>query len=326
MCYVRRHWRSLLRIAISLGALAFILGSIGLEDVMDLIRHADLALMLVAFLLVLAGIALRAVRWMVLLRALDIHVPLRRLVELYFVGTFFNAFLPSGFGGDVVRVLELTQDTDTTAAVGTVIVDRMTGLLVLFVMALAALPFGADLLPGQAAWAIGLLAAGGVIIGGIVLQGGGLRRLGRWLPAPLSLSGEGALARTYRAVTDCGPQAIAQALGVSLAFNLMLVSFNYLVARAVGVDIAPAYFLFFVPVLSITLMLPISIGGLGVREGVAVVLFKQAAVGDAAAAAASLGVYLVSRILAGLLGGLVYLAQAARGLRAQKAAAAPEKG
>jgi hypothetical protein len=317
--YVQQHWRSLLRVVISLGALAFILSSIGLEDVVDLIRQADLALMLVAFVLVLAGVAVRAVRWMVLLHALGIYVPLRRLVELYFVGTFFNAFLPSGFGGDVVRVLELTQDTDATAALGTVIVDRMTGLLVLFVMALAALPFNAGLLPDEAAWAIGLLAAGGVMAGGVVLQGGLLRRLGGWLPSPLALSGEGALARTYRAVTDCGPRAIAQALGVSLIFNLMLVSFNYLVARAVGVDIAPAYFLFFVPVLSITLMLPISIGGLGVREGVAVVLFKQAGVGEAAAVAASLGVYLLSRILAGLLGGLVYLAQGARGLRAQRA-------
>jgi uncharacterized membrane protein YbhN (UPF0104 family) len=117
-------------------------------------------------------------------------------------------------------------------------------------------------------------------------------------------------------VTGCGPRAVAWALGVSLLFNLLLVALNYLVARAVGVDIALAYFLLFVPVLSVTLTLPISIGGLGVREGMAVLLFTQAGVGEAAAVAASLGVYLLSTVLAGLLGGLVYLAQGARGLRA----------
>jgi uncharacterized membrane protein YbhN (UPF0104 family) len=312
---VKRHWRNLLRIVVSGGALAFILSTIGLEEVVSLVRQADLTLMLAAFLLVIAGIVVRAVRWMALLRALEIQVPLRRLVELYFVGSFFNAFLPSGFGGDVVRVLELTQDTHAAAAVGTVIVDRMTGLLVLLAMALAALPFSTGLLPAETASAIGILAVGGLVVGGVVLQGGLLRRWSRWLPGPLSLTGTGALARAYRAVTDCGPRAIAQALGASLVFNLMLVALNYLAARAVGVDIAWTYFLLFVPVLSITLMLPISIGGLGVREGMAVILFTQVGVDEAAAVAASLGVYVVSRVLAGLLGGLVYLAQGARGLR-----------
>lgn len=326
MHFIKRHWRNSLRIVISLGALTFILTTIGLEEVIDLVRQADLVLMLVAFLLVVAGIAVRAVRWMALLRALGIRVPLRRLVELYFVGSFFNAFLPSGFGGDVVRVLELTQHTHATAAVGTVIVDRMSGLLVLFAMALAALPFSRGLLPGGVASAIGLIAAVGLIAGGIVLQGRLLRRLGRWLPGPLSLEGDGALARTYRAVTDCGPLAIAQALGVSLVFNLMLVTLNYLVARAVGVDIAFTYFLLFVPILSVTLTLPISIGGLGVREGMAAILFAQAGVDEAAAVAASLGVYLVSRVLAGLLGGLVYLAHGTLGLRARGDVADPAAG
>lgn len=324
MRFLKGHWQSLLRVVISLGALAFILGTSDPEEVVNLVRQADLTLMLVAFVLVIVGIVLRAVRWMVLLRTLNIQVPLLRLVELYFVGTFFNAFLPSGFGGDVVRVLELTQNTHAAAAVGTVIVDRMTGLLVLFAMALAVLPFSGGLLPPETISAIGFLAAGGLVAGGMVLHGGLLRRWGRFLPGRLSLTGENALARVYRAVTDCGSRAIVQALGVSLVFNLTLVTYNYLIARAVGVDIAFAYFLVFVPVLSITLMVPISVGGLGVREGAAKVLFPLAGVDEAAAVAASLGVYLVARLLAGLLGGLIYLMQGARGLRASRVPPDPQ--
>jgi uncharacterized membrane protein YbhN (UPF0104 family) len=319
MRFIRGHWQSLLRLVISLGALAFILVTSDPDQVVNLVRRADPKLMLAAFVLVVFGIVVRAVRWMVLLRALGIQVPLRRLVELYFVGTFFNAFLPSGFGGDVVRVLELTQDAHVAAAVGTVIVDRMTGILVLFAMALAVLPFSGGLLPAETISAIGLLAVGGLVAGGVVLHGGLLRRWGRLLPGRLSLTGENALARVYRAVTDCGPRAVAQALGVSVVFNLILVIYNYLIARAVGVDIAFTYFLVFVPVLSITLMVPISVGGLGVREGAAKVLFPLAGVDEAAAVAASLGVYLIARLLAGLVGGLVYLAQGARGLRASRA-------
>jgi uncharacterized membrane protein YbhN (UPF0104 family) len=319
MRFIKRHWRNLLRISISLGALAFILSTIGLQKVIDLARQANPALLLAAFLLFVVGTVARAVRWMALLRALNIQAPLRRLVELYFVGTFFNLFLPSGFGGDAVRVLELAQEAQATAALGTVIVDRMTGILVLFVMALLALPFSGGLLPAETSVSIALLSAGGLAAGGVVLQGGLVRRWGHWLPGPLALTGQGALARTLRAVSDCGPRAIAQALGMSLVFNLLLVNVNYLAARAVGVDIAMTYFLLFVPVLSITLMLPISVGGLGVREGMAVFLFAQAGVDKPAAVAASLAVYVVSTVLTGLLGGLVYLAQGARGLRANKA-------
>jgi uncharacterized membrane protein YbhN (UPF0104 family) len=62
-------------------------------------------------------------------------------------------------------------------------------------------------------------------------------------------------------------------------------------------------------------MVPISIGGLGVREGMAVFLFTQVGVDDAAAFAASLAVYLVSTALPGLLGGLIYLARGTLGLQ-----------
>jgi hypothetical protein len=318
MHFIKRHWRNLLRVTISLGALAFILATIGLQDILDLARQAKPAYLLAAFLLFVVGTVARAVRWMALLRALDIQAPLSRLVELYFVGIFFNLFLPSGFGGDAVRVLELAQEAQATAALGTVIVDRMTGLLVLFALALLALPFSGGLLPVEMSLTIALLSVAGLAAGGIVLQGGLLRRWGHWLPGPLALSGQGALARTLQAVSDCGPRAIAQALGMSLVFNLLLINVNYLSARAVGVEIALVYFFLFVPVLSITLMLPISVGGLGVREGMAVFLFAQADVDSAAAATASLAVYAISTLLTGLLGGLIYLIQGARGLRANK--------
>jgi hypothetical protein len=73
------------------------------------------------------------------------------------------------------------------------------------------------------------------------------------------------------------------------------------------------YFLVFVPVLSLTLTLPVSIGGLGVREGMAALLFTQIGVDEALAVAFSLAVYAITR-LTGLLGGLIYLLHNIRGL------------
>lgn len=308
-----RRWWAVARVVISLGLLVAVLLTIGLEELWATVSSASLPLLLAALALFIGGVVVRAARWRALLVALGIRLPFRRLVYLYFSGAFFNLFLPTGFGGDVVRVLELAQEAQATAALGTVVVDRLTGLLVLFAMALAALPFGGGLLSLQMRLLVGLLSTAGLIVGGLVLQGKWLRRLGSWLPGPLSLTGEGALARAYTAVTACGWRAVGQALFFSLLFNTLLILVNYLAALAVGMDIPLVYFLIFVPVLSVTLMLPISVGGLGVRETTAALLFAQIGVDEAVAVAASLSVYAVSA-LTSLFGGLLYLVQSLRSL------------
>jgi uncharacterized membrane protein YbhN (UPF0104 family) len=311
---MRKRWWTIARLFISLGLLTFVLLTIGLERIGRTLLHADTGPLLIAFGLYVAGVVVRAIRWRALVLALDLHVPLGRLVYLYFVGTFFNTFLPTGFGGDVVRVLELAQEAQTAVVLGTVVVDRLTGLLVLFAMALLALPFTVGLLPLNIWLPIAALAATGLVAGGLVLQGAWLRRLGRWLPGPLSLAGPGPLARAYDAVTACGWRAVLAALFYSFIFNSLLVLLNYLAARAVGMRLSLTYFLVFVPVLSLALMVPISFGGLGVREGVAVLLFTQVGVDEALAVAFSLAVYAIAR-LTGLFGGLLYALQSIRGLR-----------
>ena len=108
----------------------------------------------------------RAGRWSTLLHALGIHRPLRELTLWYFVGSFFNVILPTGFGGDAVRVAELAQDTHQVGrALNSVVVDRYLGIIVLLAMGLVAgilwpdaAPTGV-LLMTAALFAAGLLAA-----------------------------------------------------------------------------------------------------------------------------------------------------------------------
>ena len=309
-----KRWQAVVRVLISVGLLAFVFSTIGLDRIWHILVSAEPAPLLIALGLAILGIVVRAMRWRVLLEALDLHIPLGRLTYIYFVGAFFNTFLPTGFGGDVVRVLELSQDTQATVALGTVVVDRLTGLLMLFALALVALPFTFELLPLRVWLAISVIATSGLFAGLLILQGGWLRRLGHWLPGPLSLTGEGPLARAYAAITACGWQAVSKALFISLIFNLLLVLQNFLIARAVGMDLGIAYFFVFVPLLSLTLMLPISIGGLGLREGVAVLLFTQVGIDEAVAVAYSLSVWATTRV-AGLMGGVLLLGRSITGLR-----------
>jgi uncharacterized membrane protein YbhN (UPF0104 family) len=314
---MKKRWLNALRVLISVGALGFLLWQIGLGETMAVLRSADLRLLVAAFVLFLISLVIRAGRWAVLLWALKLRVSFRRLVYLYFVGTFFNSFLPSGFGGDVARAVELTQDTPPPAAVGTVLVDRMTGLLVLLMLGLMALPFSIAHLPLWLVWLLVVVAGGGLVGGALILEGRWLRRATTWLPDRLSLAGSGTLGRIYAAVSGCGWRAIGQALAISLIFNLINILINFLCGRAVGIDLGLGYFFVTAPLISISLMIPVSIGGIGVRDWVVVALFDPVGVSSNTAASMSLSLYAVSAA-AGLVGGLLYGIHGLREMRRGK--------
>ena len=313
---VKARWMNILRILISAGALIFLFWKIGLDETLTVLREANLRYWLAALLLFLLSLVIRAYRWLVLIRGLDLSVPFSRVLRLYFIGAFFNAFLPSQFGGDVVRALELTQDIHSSAAVGTVLLDRMTGLLVLFVMGLVMLPFHAA---RMAPWLIGVLvgvAGGGLVAGILALEGRLLRRLTGQLPAVLSLAGQGPLAKVYAAVTGCGWRAVLGAFGVSVIFNLVNVLINWMCGETVRAGIGLGYFFAVTPLLSVSGLIP-SIGGWGVREAVSTVIFAPMGAGENVAAALGValgGIYLTT----GLLGGILYGIEGIRGLRARR--------
>lgn len=300
----KKWWMNVLRVLISAGALIFLFWKIGLGDTLAVLRQADLRYLLVAFFLYILSLGIRAYRWLVLVRGLNLSVPFGRLLRLYFVGAFFNAFLPSTYGGDVVRALELTQDTDSSAAVGTVLLDRMTGLLVLFVMGLIVLPFHTAYMEPWLVWLLLAVAGGGLVLGGLVLEGRFLRRLTAWLPAGLSLAGQGQIARVYAAVTGCGWRAVLNACGVSVVFNLVNVLINWLCGQTVGAEINLGYFFAVTPLLSVSGMIP-SIGGWGVREAVSTAIFAPTGAGANIAAALAMALGIVT-LATGLVGGVLY--------------------
>ncbi len=309
----RQALLNFLRIGVSVTLLVVVLAQINLARLAQTLSEADPRLYAAALGLGLIGVALRAWRWKVLLDAVGARVPYGRLLYLYFVGAFFNAFLPTGFGGDVVRVLEFGPGADKATAAGTTIVDRLTGFIMLFALALVALPFALDLVPGWLLALIGAMAAA-VLVGSLFLfEGNILQRVTGALTArlpgrlqALSLSGDGWLARMYAVITACGRGALLRALGVSLVFNSVLLSAAWLLAGAFRLEVTLPTLLVCVPVATASLLLPISVSGLGVREGIYVLLFAQVGVGQEQALAFSFAYYSID-LFAGLLGGLIYL-------------------
>jgi uncharacterized protein (TIRG00374 family) len=313
------------RIALSIGLLAWILSNAGLAQLAGVARRADLRLYALALVVAFAGILVRSLRWQWLLNAVGARVPFRHVVYLYFIGSFFNTFLPTGFGGDVVRVLEIGPGATSDQAAGTALVDRLTGFIILFVLALVTLPFSYQLLPANLTLIITLMALAVLAGSALLFEGRLLRRLTAWLPRSVSLAGDAWIGKTYAVITAYGRRGVLGALFWSLVFNLLQVGANVLVARALGVAVSAWVFFMIVPLATAVLLVPISISGFGVREGLYVAVFGQLGVGAPLALALSLATYSLD-FSTGLAGGVIYFAAGLLGLRRRGAAAQGSRG
>ncbi len=301
----RKHLSTFLKIGVTLLGLGIVLSRFDIKTIASAIQQADFTWILVGFLLVNASVVLRAYRWLLLIRGLQTRVSFGRLVELYYVGSFFNVFLPSGIGGDVVRILEVSRDVPSEIATGTVLIDRLTGLMMLFALALLALPFRPEGFPQTLLLIIVIICTGGLVAGFALLEGSILRAINRWLPQKLMNVGDGFMLKVTQSVDECGWRAIGGAMAVSVLFNLLQTAWWTTTSWALGLNIAYGYLLLVVPILSLAMLMP-SIGGLGVREFLAPALFAGAGLSPEQAIALTLVVFALER-LSGLLGAPVYI-------------------
>lgn len=303
----RNRILNLLKIAVSLGVLAVFLSQIDLEEVLQLLGKMEWLPFLAALFLFLSGSLVRAYRWGVLVWALDVQVSWWRLVVLYFVGTFFNQFLPTGVGGDAVKMYELSRDEQkAAAAISSVLVDRFLGLFVLFAIALLALVGGYRIVAPELRILIGVVFVTCLVAVALVLQRTWIEAWGRRLGLGQILGRVRILQELYRSLHLYGTAALLRATAASVVWNLILILGYYLLGLAVGIDLSPWYYFLFVPIISALLLVP-SIGGLGVREGGTVVLFSQ--VVDENQAGALALAYLITLWINALLGAGLYIVQ-----------------
>ncbi|HJZ12783.1 MAG TPA: lysylphosphatidylglycerol synthase domain-containing protein, partial [Acidobacteriota bacterium] len=100
----------LLKLVISLGLVSFFLWHIDLLQIHEALTKTKFGYLLIGLLLYPLGQVICAVKWQYLARALGIHRDLKPMVGLYFIGMFFNLFLPTGVGGDITRGLYLNPE------------------------------------------------------------------------------------------------------------------------------------------------------------------------------------------------------------------------
>jgi hypothetical protein len=254
-------------------------------------------------------------RWHVLLRAQGYPAPLRHLSASYLVATFFNNFLPSNIGGDLVRVRDGSRLTgSTTASLAIVAIDRILGLGALYVLAAIAFTTGG---PGvrefvgarAVVYLLGLLFA---LLAYLFFRPGIARRLvalsglARWPFAQQRFDTIQAAVHVYRDQVG----AVWLAFGASLTLQSLGVCYFYTVARSLAIDLPLGACFLIVPLSLLVQAVPISFNGWGVRESVFIVYFTQMGLSRESALAFSfLGAGLI--VLLSFSGALVWTTRSA---------------
>ena len=318
----RKRLVDLLKVLVSLGLIALLLSQIGFQQVVEVFSKANMIYWLLGLTMFLLGIVIKTFRWQILLDALDIHISAPELLQLNFIGFLFNNILPSGIGGDVVKMYELSKDSRRGAeSVNAVFVDRVVGLVVAQFLAIIAAVIAYRLVSTEVLIVTLALFLGSLLVMWMLMQETLWEVILRRVPFLSTWQGgrfAERIRRLYKTFRGYDTRSIIKALGVSFIFNITLVLSNYFVGLALGVNISMLYFWVFVPITSVVTMIPISLNGLGVREMGYVALFTQAGVPQEVAFSMSLSFYAFT-VISGLIGGVLYILRSARGYLTKEA-------
>jgi glycosyltransferase 2 family protein len=310
--------QGVLQIIISASLLSWLIWQAGPQEVAKTLSSLRWGWYLPAFFLFLTNIIIRTYRWYILLSQLNNRPTFPHLVFLYFFGFFANNFIPSGFGSDVIKVVGLRQRYGRGAeALSSVLMDRLTGLLGSALFALIALLWHSLTPTSKIDLPAGLLTAVALISIGIPGSFIFIRwtKPINWLIVRLPILQRVPKLNKIEEVADTLQRypfsSLFRALLTSLPFTLTLILIQFLIARAVAVDLPITVFALFVPIISIINLLPISFNGLGTRDVVYQLLFIPLGVLPATAVAMSLAFYFL-RFGAGLIGGILYAVKGAK--------------
>jgi uncharacterized protein (TIRG00374 family) len=277
------------RILVTLTLLAVVGMQIDWGRMEERIRHGHPLDALAALGIVVVALTIGALRWQGLLRAADVHVSYGALARVYSVATFSGTFLPTSVGGDVTRGLLVTRRGPLLARVAmTIIVDRLYGLVGLLGMAWLTFSLESAEVPAGAqiflAWVTGVVLVGSLLLSAAVIRAP--RALRALVPRRFTSIARDSRVLVQRYARD--RRLIFLALCASLAYQALISLELVVLGRAIDVHLPFATAAVTLALVTIVTLIPISVGGFGVREGSYVVLLGAASVGPTDAALISL--------------------------------------
>lgn len=270
----RRYLLVALKIAVSVILLTILFARIDSQQLWTSTRQASIVWLVVALAIYFVNVLASVWRWKLLLATQHVELPSRTLLGSFLVAIFFNNFLPSNIGGDVIRIRDTAKAAKSkTLATTVILVDRVMGLIGLVLVA----ALGATMAAGVAGhvpspiwpswlWAGFLLAM--MVTAPAVLAPSGVSRLLQ----PLTILHPEWVGNRIDSITVAlsrfrqHPGALLSCFGGAVFVQASIVLFYVAVAWALHIHITTWDLAVVVPLSFIVQMLPVSVNGFGVRE------------------------------------------------------------
>jgi uncharacterized membrane protein YbhN (UPF0104 family) len=282
---------------VSAALIGYLLATAKLDELAAMLKSWHAIYFFIAVLLEVVRNVIFAYRWKITLSVSGIKVPFPTLVRFYFVGAFFNLFLPTALGGDVVRGYNLAVRSGKK-------VDAATSVLVERIVLL-----GSGVIEDATVTTVILFVCLGYFaLTMLVFNASIMRRLIGALEFVKFWDLSERLGRIYDSLYKftAHKALLLQCFALSIICQTLAILAAYSLALAINLKLDLVYFFMVLPMIWIITMVPLSINGLGVREGAFVFFFTTVGAPDSAALLLSF-LNFSQMIVLGLMGGIIYL-------------------
>ncbi|MCL4460048.1 MAG: flippase-like domain-containing protein [Chloroflexi bacterium] len=307
-----RHGSTLVRIIGSLLFIYFIISYAGVDGVriLSMFRDTNYLYVFLSLFSLLLIYPLMALKWGALLSLQAVRIPLRILAILYWIGAFFNVVIPGRYGGDVFRAYALFKHTKQVGGTISVVLDRLSGIAVLFMLAILASLINYSLVGANFLLAISLVFVVFLILVALFFTKSIYLFIANLVHRFGLFNLERQVLDLIEAVHSYKRQSRSwlNVFALTLIAQVLSVLTCYFGAVALGIALPFGYFLLLMPPIFLTALLPISINGIGVQDSAYVFFFSKVGVGASEALSMSI-LYHLLRTALDLLGGIIYLAR-----------------
>jgi len=294
----RKIWR-LARIGISAGLLLWLFSRFDLKGLGTSLGELNPWMWIAAFFMLITAQVLSSIRWWILSKVCAFPGPWLSYLGFYFVGMFFNLFLPTGIGGDLFQIHFLSREEGRRiVAASTVVSDRFFGLEAMLLIGAVAVHLRSHPLPAPLRLFLPLSGLGLLgVMAFMPLMEHLIRRFWPTIAPYLEII----------SIIRRNPLRLVSLFALSFCLQGLGIAAVALLGKGMGIFLPMATYFVIVPIVALSTLLPISFNGIGVREGAFVYLLGLH--GIDAGKALGLGLIFFSvQVAISLIGGIAYAA------------------
>jgi len=281
-----------------------------IKDVLNTLTNVNMWWLAASFSLHGLGLLISAIRWQILVRAQGDSVPLSFLAKSYLVGNFFNTILPSRIGGDVVRILDGSRYSKTLLKSSAIIlVERLTGIIILFLFAFAAALFRLDMAQKVPVIWISMVIGFSGLIAVLLFFTPFIEKIINKIPSKGLF--KKAIQKTIEFRTTIifyktKKTALLKAFLWAFLLQSNVILHFFLIGKALHLNIKIIDYLVFIPIVMLIQLIPITINGLGLREGAYIEIFEFYGIAPESAFSFAL-IDVAFMLIIGVIGAIIYV-------------------